>query len=105
MNAGTDPSVPQNMAEQIKVSEHPLWLFIMDENVSGKDINLVAWQVLSNSDPNRDISIHGNSIIFDARAKVGRSFKRKWPNVVVSSAETINPGLIHSGRSSILVHR
>lgn len=65
------------------------WLFVFDKGVDLSDNFLMAWQVLSNSDPVRDIKIESEIILFDSRAKTGSEFPRRWPNVVISSDETI----------------
>jgi 4-hydroxy-3-polyprenylbenzoate decarboxylase len=54
---------------------------------------MVAWQVLGNSDPARDIElISGSTLFIDGTIKAFRKngFTRKWPNVVCSSEATIN---------------
>ena len=59
--------------------------------------DLVAWQVLSNTDPERDMFFIRNTegttkiLFLDSTAKdMSKSqTKREWPNVVVSSPETI----------------
>ena len=64
----------------------------VDINVRPADTGLVAWQVLGNSDPRRDILLPGDRIMFiDGTLKCfgSRPFPRKWPNIVCSSAETI----------------
>jgi 4-hydroxy-3-polyprenylbenzoate decarboxylase len=64
----------------------------VDRAVDPGNLLAVAWQVLGNSDPRRDIEfLPGNSLFIDATAKVYREggFARKWPNVVCSSPATI----------------
>lgn len=65
------------------------WVFILDKGVDPSDSYLTAWQVLSNTDPGRDILFKEGTVIIDSRAKLGDSFPRKWPNIVLSSDETI----------------
>lgn len=67
-------------------------IIAVDQAVDILDYFMVAWQVLSNSDPYRDhYLISGFAIIIDATMKVYRrgGFPRRWPNVVCSAAETI----------------
>jgi 4-hydroxy-3-polyprenylbenzoate decarboxylase len=64
----------------------------VDINVDMNNLYEVAWQILGNSDPQRDAYLIADSILFiDGTAKVFREggFRRKWPNVVVSSQSTI----------------
>jgi 4-hydroxy-3-polyprenylbenzoate decarboxylase len=52
----------------------------------------VAWQILGNSDPQRDIeTVSDNTIFIDGTIKAyhGRRFPRKWPNIVCSDEDTI----------------
>lgn len=67
-------------------------VLIVDDGVDVKDWFAIAWQILGNTDPGRDIVfLSDNSILADGTAKVfdRRGFKRKWPNVVCSSESTI----------------
>jgi 4-hydroxy-3-polyprenylbenzoate decarboxylase len=64
----------------------------VDQTVDADDLFMVAWQILGNSDPGRDIKyISDNTIHIDGTIKAFREggFARKWPNVVCSSDETI----------------
>jgi 3-polyprenyl-4-hydroxybenzoate decarboxylase len=64
----------------------------VDNAVDTEDLFMVAWQILGNSDPGRDIRfISDNTIHIDGTIKAFRDggFPRKWPNVVCSSDETI----------------
>jgi 4-hydroxy-3-polyprenylbenzoate decarboxylase len=68
-------------------------ILAVDHNVDVNDLLMVAWQVLGNSDPGRDITaISDNSLYIDGTIKAlpGRKFPRRWPNVVCSDIETIN---------------
>ena len=66
---------------------------VVDHTVDYSDLHMVAWQLLGNSDPNRDhdIFIRGSSVILDGTVKAFRKggFPRKWPNVVCSDDKTI----------------
>jgi 4-hydroxy-3-polyprenylbenzoate decarboxylase len=65
----------------------------VDHNVDVNDLQMVAWQVLGNSDPKRDhLFITTSTILIDGTIKAYRNggFPRKWPNVVCSDMETIS---------------
>ena len=65
----------------------------VDASVDTRDYHTVAWQVLGNSDPQRDHEYLGPGTLFlDGTSKAGKggSFPRRWPNVVCSSPETIS---------------
>jgi 4-hydroxy-3-polyprenylbenzoate decarboxylase len=67
-------------------------ILAVDHNTDVKDLFTIAWQVLGNSDPDRDIDYISDNIIFiDGTIKAFRKggFTRKWPNIVLSSEETI----------------
>jgi 4-hydroxy-3-polyprenylbenzoate decarboxylase len=68
-------------------------ILVVDHTVDVTDLFVVAWQVLGNSDPERDHwFISPGSVMIDATIKAYRrgGFSRKWPNVVSSSADTIS---------------
>lgn len=68
-----------------------LIVFALDAEVDLDDMYICAWQILSNTDPGRDLSRRGSNIIIDSTSKahVKDNFPRSWPNVVVSDNETI----------------
>ncbi len=68
-------------------------LLIVDHTVNVDDLFMVAWQILGNTDPQRDHEfISPFSVMLDGTIKGYRKgrFPRKWPNVVSSSLETIS---------------
>lgn len=68
-------------------------ILIVDHTVDVTDLFMVAWQLLGNSDPQRDHDfISSQSVIIDGTIKAFRKgrFPRKWPNVVISDIETIS---------------
>ncbi len=68
-------------------------ILAVDHTVDVDDLFMVAWQILGNSDPQRDIeTISDNSLFIDGTIKVlhGRGFPRRWPNIVCSDEDTIN---------------
>jgi 4-hydroxy-3-polyprenylbenzoate decarboxylase len=68
-------------------------IVIVDHTVDVDDLFMVAWQLLGNSDPQRDHEfIFPGSIFLDGTIKAYRKggFPRKWPNIVCSESETIS---------------
>jgi hypothetical protein len=67
-------------------------ILALDKGVVLSDLPDVAWQVLGNSDPLRDLVLATNGrVIIDGTFKAGRKggFPRRWPGIVSSSADTI----------------
>ena len=67
-------------------------IIVVDHTVDVTDLFMVAWQLLGNSDPQRDHEfISPFSVMIDGTIKAYRKggFPRKWPNVVSSDTETI----------------
>ncbi len=87
---------------QIKYPGGGLVAIIVDSTLDIKDNDLLAWQVLANTDPQRDISMVGGNVFIDSTSKSHPSdnFKRDWPNVVVSDDATISAVEIIVGRIS-----
>ncbi|TAL66151.1 MAG: menaquinone biosynthesis decarboxylase, partial [Bacteroidetes bacterium] len=68
-------------------------ILVVDHTVDPFDFFKVAWQVLGNSDPQRDHKfISKNSLLIDGTIKAYQKggFPRKWPNVVCSGIVTIS---------------
>jgi 4-hydroxy-3-polyprenylbenzoate decarboxylase len=68
-------------------------ILIVDHTVDVDDLFMVAWQILGNTDPQRDHKfISPFSVLFDGTIKAYRKggFIRRWPNVVCSGNETIS---------------
>jgi 4-hydroxy-3-polyprenylbenzoate decarboxylase len=64
----------------------------VDSAVDTRDYHTVAWQVLGNTDPQRDHEYLSPRTLFldgTIKAAKGAGFPRRWPNVVCSSTETI----------------
>lgn len=64
----------------------------VDHNIDVNDLFMVSWQVLGNTDPQRDIEyLSDNSLFVDATIKCfhSRPFPRRWPNIVCSDNKTI----------------
>ncbi len=68
-------------------------IIAVDFTVDIHDLFQVAWQVLGNSDPQRDhYYITKHTVLIDGTIKAFRKggFSRKWPNVVCSDTSTIS---------------
>ncbi len=68
-------------------------IIIVDHTVDVTDLFMVAWQLLGNTDPQRDHEfISPLSVLFDGTIKAYRKggFPRKWPNIVSAGNETIS---------------
>jgi 4-hydroxy-3-polyprenylbenzoate decarboxylase len=64
----------------------------VDHSVDIGDHFMVAWQILGNSDPVRDIElIDDNTLFIDGTIKAyhSKGFPRRWPNIVCSDRDTI----------------
>ena len=64
---------------------------LFDPRAEGLDAAELLWLAAANSDPRRDVTLHGDVVVVDARSKrPGREGNpARFPNVVVSSAETV----------------
>ena len=76
---------------ELKYDVTGLVLIIVDNTVDLDDRRILLWQVLSNTDPYRDIKKIKENIIINSTSKIHPSdnFNRSWPNVVMSDDETI----------------
>ena len=68
-----------------------LVLIAVDNTIDLEDNSILLWQVLSNTDPYRDLKQIKGNIIIDSTSKAHPSdnFRRKWPNIVMSDGDTI----------------
>jgi 4-hydroxy-3-polyprenylbenzoate decarboxylase len=96
VDCSEDPDVIEkvkNMFRTIDPAGILSLILTVDHTVDPDDLNMVAWQILGNSDPQRDHEyITPNSVLIDGTIKTGRNrfFPRRWPNVVCSDIETIS---------------
>jgi 4-hydroxy-3-polyprenylbenzoate decarboxylase len=68
-------------------------ILVLEHTVDPGNFSTVAWQILGNSDPERDHKyLFPSSVLLDGTIKVYRKggFPRKWPNVVCSDNATIS---------------
>ena len=66
--------------------------FVTDNGICEWKLGMVAWYILSNTDPDRDYYvISGGGILINATSKSNSVpvFPREWPNIVCSNDETI----------------
>ena len=94
-----DRSADADVIDKLKNVIRTIWpadifrlILIVDNTVDVNDFFMVAWQILANSDPQRDHEfLSPQSLILDGTIKIYRKggFPRKWPNIVNSGSETI----------------
>jgi 4-hydroxy-3-polyprenylbenzoate decarboxylase len=95
VNRSEDPDVVEKVAEMFRTGDTGRIfsvILIVDHTVDVNDLYMVAWQLLGNTDPERDHEyISTWSVLFDGTIKAFRKggFPRKWPNVVCSDISTI----------------
>jgi 4-hydroxy-3-polyprenylbenzoate decarboxylase len=96
VNRSEDQDVIEKVKSMFKTKD-PTGIFSLivavDHTVDPGDLYKVAWQVLGNSDPQRDHeNISPVSVFIDGtiKAYMKGGFSRKWPNVVCSDIETIS---------------
>jgi len=96
VNRSLDPNVIEKVSNLFKTND-PNGFFktiiVVDYTVDPADYFTVAWQVLGNSDPQRDHEyISTSSLLIDGTIKAYRKggFSRRWPNVVCSDSATIS---------------
>ncbi len=96
VNRSEDQDVIDKVKSMFKTND-PAGIFSLivavDHTVDPGDLHMVAWQVLGNSDPQRDNEyISPASVFIDGTIKAYRKggFPRKWPNIVCSNIETIS---------------
>lgn len=132
VNRTEDPGIIEKMNKfigSLDPSGSIKLILAIDNTVDIDDLHMVAWQVLGNSDPQRDNSYTlSGSLLIDGTIKAFRKggFTRKWPNVVCSLPETISEidsrwdsfnlgpflkspsekyrSLLHNGRDEIIIN-
>jgi 4-hydroxy-3-polyprenylbenzoate decarboxylase len=88
-----DSDIIARVAEMFSSDQQFRLIVVVDHTVDVADLFMVAWQLFGNTDPVRDhIFVSPRTILIDATIKMFRKngFPRKWPNVVLSSPETIS---------------
>jgi 4-hydroxy-3-polyprenylbenzoate decarboxylase len=96
VNRFDDPDAVEKVKELFRKYD-PEGIFnlivVVDHTVDPANLQMVAWQVLGNSDPERDHDfITPTSLLLDGTIKAFRKggFPRKWPNIVCSDSQTIS---------------
>jgi 4-hydroxy-3-polyprenylbenzoate decarboxylase len=96
VNRSEDQDVIEKVKSMFKTKD-PTGIFSLivavDHTVDPGDLYKVAWQVLGNSDPQRDHEYMSPVSVFidgTIKAYMKGGFSRKWPNVVCSDIETIS---------------
>ncbi len=96
VNRSEDQDVIEKAAQLLRANDlsgSVKLILVVDHTVDVNDLFMVTWQLLGNTDPQRDhIFISPTSVLFDGTIKAYRKggFSRKWPNVVTSASETIS---------------
>jgi 4-hydroxy-3-polyprenylbenzoate decarboxylase len=98
--AGLDQSIDHDIVKKVQIRFRDpdirgiaRLILAVDHKVDTGDMFMVAWQVLGNSDPLRDIDKTSDDTLFiDGTIKAfrGKKFPRKWPNIVCSSEEMVS---------------
>ena len=86
-----DNDLDLDMGEVAKVSNCNL-VAIFDRRAEKMSANDLLWLGTANTEPTRDISLHGSTLIIDARAKrpgANDANPSRWPNVVTSDKATL----------------
>ena len=67
------------------------FILLFDTKAEGLNAEELLWLAAANTDPRRDITLHGRVLVADARSKrpQAEGNPARFPNVVVSSRETI----------------
>jgi 4-hydroxy-3-polyprenylbenzoate decarboxylase len=96
VNRMEDPDVIEKVINMFRMNDTAgifSLIVTVDHTVDPFDLFKVAWQVLGNTDPQRDHEyISPNSVLIDGTIKAYRKggFSRNWPNIVCSDRETIS---------------
>jgi 4-hydroxy-3-polyprenylbenzoate decarboxylase len=95
VNQESNSSAVDDLKKEIReINPEGLKLIIaVDHTLDLSDLFTAAWLILGNSDPRRDIELISDNLLFlDGTIKAFHNygFPRRWPNVVVSSEETVN---------------
>ena len=87
-----DNELEIDLAEVAKSAECN-YVVIFDKRAKGLTAEELLWLGAANTEPTRDISLHGSMLIVDARAKLPKANSNnptRWPNVVTADKATID---------------
>lgn len=68
------------------------YIVIFDKRANALTPNELLWLGAANTEPTRDISLHGSTLVVDARAKRPKTNDKnpsRWPNIVTANEATI----------------
>ena len=86
-----DNELEIDLAEVAKSAECN-YVVIFDKRAKEMSVNDLLWLGAANTEPTRDITLHGKTLVVDARAKLpkgGSNNPSRWPNIVTSDEATI----------------
>ena len=76
---------------QVAKSVNCNYVVIFDKRAKSLTPNELLWLGAANTEPSRDISLHGSTLIVDARPKRHtKDAPSRWPNIVTADEATIN---------------
>ena len=79
-------------ANEVAKTTNCNFVAIFDSRAEKMSANELLWLGAANTEPTRDITLQGSTLIIDARAKRPKANDRnpsRWPNIVTASEETI----------------
>ena len=86
-----DNDLEIDLSEVAKVSDCN-YIVIFDKRANALTPNELLWLGAANTEPTRDISLHGSTLVVDARAKRSKANGKnpsRWPNIVTADEATI----------------
>ena len=86
-----DNDLEIDLSEVAKVSDCN-YIVIFDKRANELTPNELLWLGAANTEPTRDISLHGSTLVVDARAKHPKANGKnpsRWPNIVTADEATI----------------
>ena len=86
-----DNDLEIDLSEVAKVSDCN-YIVIFDKRANALTQNELLWLGAANTEPTRDISLHGSTLVVDARAKRPKANGKnpsRWPNIVTADEATI----------------
>ena len=86
-----DNDLEIDLSEVAKVSDCN-YIAIFDKRANALTPNELLWLGAANTEPTRDISLHGSTLVVDARAKRPKANGKnpsRWPNIVTADEATI----------------
>ena len=79
-------------ANEVAKTTNCNFVVLFDSRAEKMSANELLWLGAANTEPTRDITLQGSTLIIDARAKRPKANDRnpsRWPNIVTASEETI----------------